>query len=168
MFCFTVQIKRNPRTMTIIRKIQYCQYHLVLLKKNHGVAKVLLSCQLSFFSSLSWRKMEKVFLKWLKCHESKTAYNRKGEIELLTITSNSVYDARRHIEVPYYFISVFNLIIFPCGLVVFTFIWVFICFCLCSFKLKHPGCLAKFNTLWGEKEKDPSNAGKWKSNLKQP
>jgi hypothetical protein len=132
------------------------------------VAKVLLSCQLSFFSSLSWRKMGKVFFKWLKCHESKTAYNRKGEIWLLTITSNSVYDARRHIEVPYFFISVFNLIIFPCGLVVFTFIWVFICFCLCSFKLKHPGCLAKFNTLWGEKEKDPSNAGKWKSNLKQP
>jgi hypothetical protein len=46
---------------------------------------------------------------------------------------------------------------------VFTLNWAFICFCLCSFQLKHPGCLAEFNTLRGEK--DPNNAG---SKSKQP
>lgn len=90
-------------------------------KEKSWCGKGVILVPTKFFQFVELKKNGKGFLvKCLKCHESKTAYNRKGEIELLAITANSVYNARKHIEVPYFFISVFNLIIFPCGLVVFT------------------------------------------------
>lgn len=39
------------------------------------------------------------FVKCLLCHESKTKYNRQGNVELLSITNNSGYNAKRHIKV---------------------------------------------------------------------
>jgi cytochrome c2 len=41
---------------------------------------------------------EGFFVKCLKCHEFKTVYNKKGNIELLSVTRNSVYNARTHME----------------------------------------------------------------------
>ncbi|KAI9559513.1 hypothetical protein GHT06_013507 [Daphnia sinensis] len=45
------------------------------------------------------KKDGKGFLvKCLICHKTKTKFNKKGEIELLTITNNSGYNAKRHIR----------------------------------------------------------------------
>ena len=56
-----------------------------------------------FFEFIALRKNKKGFVvKFLKCHEFKTAYNKKGKVELLSITTNSVYNAKRHMQVPYF------------------------------------------------------------------
>lgn len=53
-----------------------------------------------YFQFMGDKKDGKGFLvKCLLCHESKTKYTKKGKIELLTITSNSGYNAKRHIKV---------------------------------------------------------------------
>ena len=55
-----------------------------------------------YFEFVSEKKNNKGFsVKCLLCHQMKTKYNRKGEIDFLAITNNSGYNTKWHIKVSY-------------------------------------------------------------------